>query len=111
MGGPVYAEQAKAAVQEWASDPEAQARAYYMAGLAGRYLGSAGNSAISLIEQGPVGVRLLAFSGGCISCAYAVLFCTSLGDFFANMSGFLVSNYQLIFSLTTVVFEAPSWVI
>merc|ERR1719321_756219 len=74
---PKYAEQASAQVQAWAADPEVQAKAKQYAGMAGamavEYAGKAGEQFISLIEQGPMGIRILAFGGGVASCVNAGL--------------------------------------
>jgi hypothetical protein len=106
--GPEYAQMAQQKMSAWASDPEVQAKAYYCAGTAGKYLGNAGEGFIDLVEQGPVGVRLLAFASGSLSCTYAVMFSLNLGSFVSNMPGFIVAIYQVIFALTTMLFEAPA---
>jgi len=113
--GPEYAQKAAEQMQAWASDPEVQAKAYYYAGTAAKYAGTiaagAGDSTITLIEQGPAGVRVLAFAAGCLSCTVAVMSIMDIGKHLFNPAGLLVSGYQIVFSLTTMVFEAPASVV
>lgn len=108
---PEYAAVAQAKAQEWAKDPEVQAKAYHYAGVAGQYLGSAGEVTVGLVEQGPTGVRLLAFAAGVLSCVNAFMFCTNVGNLVFSLAVYIVSGYQVVFSVTTMIFEAPPNVI
>lgn len=107
---PEYSEKALAQAKQWAQDPEVQAKAYHYAGIAGAYLGQAGEVTVNLVEQGPTGVRILAFAAGVASCVNAVLFMVDVGHLM-KLPVYVVSVYQLIFSLTTMIFEAPPSVI
>lgn len=107
---PEVAGAAQAKVMEWAKDPEVQAKAYHYAGIAGAYLGSAGVKTVELVEQGPTGVRILAFVAGLACCVNAVMFCASIGNIMA-FPVYVVSGYQIVFSVTTMIFESPPSVI
>lgn len=111
---PEYADIARAKSQEWASDPEVQAKAYHYAGVAGRAaeatLGKGGEYTMGLIEQGPTGVRVIAFAAGVASCANAVLFCLGVGHL-VKIVAYVVCVYQFAFSVTTMIFEAPPSVV
>lgn len=93
---------------EWANDPEVQKQAYHYAGAAMGVAWQSVEQVAGLIEQGPAGVRVLAFIAGLASCANAV--------FVIVLSPFaFVSNvthvYQIAFALTTMLFEAkPEWI-
>merc|ERR1719420_1660359 len=70
---PEYASMAQQQLGTWARDPAVQAKAKAYAGVASQYaaqyMGQAGEQTIALVEQGPTGVRLLAFLAGVASCA------------------------------------------
>merc|ERR1712187_698824 len=63
------------------------------------------------VQQGSPCVRLLAFAVSLLSCALSFLHLFNMGTFFSNIVLYLVAIYQVIFSLTTMLFEAkPQWV-
>jgi len=62
------------------------------------------------IEQGPAGIRVLAFVGGCASITIAVMYLINPLNAFA-VAYYVISGYQLIFAATTILFEAPQNVI
>lgn len=115
---PELASQAATKIKEWANDPAVQAQAKEYAGLALHYAGvgasMAGEQFNKLIEQGPAGVRLLAFGGGVAALVKAVL--TFMGllnplTIFTGLVFYVLVGYQVIFALTTMLFEAPTeWV-
>jgi len=107
---PEYASQAQAKAKEWANDPEVQAKAKEYAGMVGEYLSQAGAAGIGLVEQGPTGIRILAFGAGVLSCVNAVMYCLDVGHLL-NFVVWVVSGYQIVFSITTMIFEAPPSVI
>lgn len=107
---PEYASAAHQKAKEWANDPAVQAKAMEYAGLVGAYLGQAGEVGIGLVEQGPTGVRILAFGAGVLSCVNAVMYCLDVGHLL-NFVVWIVSGYQIVFSITTMIFEAPPSVI
>jgi len=97
--------------KEWANDPEVQAKARHMAGMAMAYAGQAGNMVIGVIEQGPQGLRLLAFIAGVASCINAALTVINPLNAIGGIMAYCLSVYQVIFALTTMLFEAdPEWV-
>jgi len=108
---PQYAAAAKDQVGKWANDPAVQAKAKEMAGKALEYAGNAGDMFMKQIEQGPAGVRVLAFIASAASAGWAVL---SLVDIFRVLGHtvlYVVAGYQLIFSLSTALFELkPEWI-
>ncbi|CAE8710464.1 unnamed protein product, partial [Polarella glacialis] len=61
---PAAATAAKDKIKEWANDPEVQKQAYKMAGVAADAAWRSVSEVSNLIEQGPAGVRVLAFFGG-----------------------------------------------
>mmetsp|Transcript_2442 Transcript_2442/g.5192 ORF Transcript_2442/g.5192 Transcript_2442/m.5192 type:complete len:275 (-) Transcript_2442:288-1112(-) len=91
--------------KEWAEDPEVQAKARHFAGMAMVAAGQAGQTIIGVIEQGPAGLRVLAFIAGSLSCANAFL------QVLSKLTGLdflwcLIAVFQVVFSLTTMIFEA-----
>jgi len=111
---PGLANQAKDQCLEWAKDPEMQRKAQQYAGVAGAmaadYAGRAGGEFMSQIEQGPTGVRFLAFCGGAVSVGYAGYMMLGLLNPFNLLGGpvtYVICGYQLIFGLTATIFEMP----
>eukprot|EP00928_Gymnodinium_smaydae_P019914 TRINITY_DN17676_c0_g1_i1.p1 TRINITY_DN17676_c0_g1~~TRINITY_DN17676_c0_g1_i1.p1 ORF type:complete len:370 (+),score=78.81 TRINITY_DN17676_c0_g1_i1:122-1231(+) len=113
---------AREQIQQWASDPDVKAKAEELrlvamkyaataASYAGAAAAEAGDQLLGVIEQGPAGVRLMAFAGGVAS---LVLACTALVDprsALANVIGYTISLYQTLFSLTAMLFEAKAeWI-
>eukprot|EP00931_Biecheleriopsis_adriatica_P084097 TRINITY_DN577_c0_g2_i1.p1 TRINITY_DN577_c0_g2~~TRINITY_DN577_c0_g2_i1.p1 ORF type:complete len:255 (+),score=58.67 TRINITY_DN577_c0_g2_i1:73-837(+) len=105
--GPEYASAAKAKIMEFASDPEVQRQAKMYANQAGQYALNAGGALVAQIEQGPAGVRFLSFLGGCASVANGVLGLLDIGRIIGHPVLYVLSFYQMLFSLTTMLFEAP----
>jgi len=97
-------------LQEWALDPEVQAKAKHFAGIAMIYAGQSGQAIIGCIEQGPTGVRLLAFFAACSSLVLTVL--TLINPLnLLSLATYTVCIYQTVFALTTMLFEAkPEWI-
>merc|ERR1719210_3238365 len=63
------------------------------------------------VEQGSPLVRLLAFGVSVFSCVLSIFHLVNITTFFSNLVLYLVSIYQVIFSLTTILFEAkPEWI-
>jgi len=109
---PQHAGKVAGQVKEWAKDPVVQARAKKYAGVALHYVGNAGEHIMKRIEQGPTGVRVLAFVGGVASCVNALLSLLNILGIITHPVLYTVSAYQLFFSLTTMLFEAkPEWIV
>jgi len=108
---PGAADEAKKKLENWAKDPEVQAKAKHYASQAGVAFGQAAEHGISLVEQGPTGVRLLAFMAGCASCVCAVMTFLDVGNLLGHLAAAIVAGYQIIFSVSTIIFEAPPSVI
>lgn len=108
---PEYAAQAKTNIQAFVNDPEVQKQAKHYAAAAGAYVMQAGGYLVAQIQQGPAGVRFLSFIGGLASAVNAVLaMINPLGLVFGTVM-YVLSGYQLLFSLTTILFEAqPEWI-
>lgn len=104
--GPQYAASAKAQVQAWAQDPDTQQRARNYAGVALAYAGNAVPGLINRLEQGPAGVRFLAFLGSCASIALAIFGVINAGELVTTPVHYLITFYQLAFALSTALFEA-----
>jgi len=111
---PALAGQAANQCNEWANDPAVQAQAKQYAGMAAMLaadkLGNAGTEFMNQIEQGPGGVRFLAFAGSAASAGYAVY--TLLGllnplNLIGGVVAYVISGYQLCFALTAAIFEMP----
>lgn len=111
---PEYAESASAKISQWGNDPEMQAKAKVYASQAGTmalsFMGDMGTRYVSLIEQGPDGLRVIAFIGSIGSFVWATW--TVINIFgVLQPDHYLLSIYQAIFSATTMLFEAkPEWV-
>eukprot|EP00930_Biecheleria_cincta_P021296 TRINITY_DN15822_c0_g1_i2.p1 TRINITY_DN15822_c0_g1~~TRINITY_DN15822_c0_g1_i2.p1 ORF type:complete len:188 (-),score=29.91 TRINITY_DN15822_c0_g1_i2:113-676(-) len=91
----------------FASDPEVQRQAQKYAAMAGSYVMAAGGALVAQIQQGPRGVRALGFVGGVASVVISILGLLSPFEAFFHPVKFVLSVYQLIFSVTTSLFEAP----
>jgi hypothetical protein len=62
------------------------------------------------IEQGNALIQLLSFAAGVASCLLAVFSVIHLGEVLSNLINYMIAVYQLIFALTTLLFEAkPEW--
>jgi len=107
---PQYADVAVAKASQWAKDPEVQAKAHHYAGVAGHAamaaVGRSGEITLGLVEQGPTGVRVLAFAASVASCVNAVMFCLGVGNLLSVVA-YVVCAYQLIFAISSLIFEAP----
>lgn len=113
---PEVAEVAPAAIASWGKDPQAQKAAQLAAGVvpvlatvAGLFVGD--HRGVELINQGSPVVRLLAFIGG-MSCIFMSAFPIINPWLLLNHPVmWAIHAYQLIFSVTTLIFEAkPEWV-
>jgi hypothetical protein len=104
---PQYASVATAKIHEFCSDPQVQAAARKYLGMVGDYAMKAGGHLVAQIEQGPTGVRLLSFLAGCLSAGNAVMAVINPLGVFTGTVGYLLAFYQLIFAVTTALFEAP----
>mmetsp|Transcript_108030 Transcript_108030/g.232775 ORF Transcript_108030/g.232775 Transcript_108030/m.232775 type:complete len:256 (-) Transcript_108030:6-773(-) len=112
---PEYAAQASLKISEFVNDPEVQSNARQYALMARHYLGQAagrvGGVLVTQIQQGPTGVRVLAFGGGLFSFIIACLSVLDLSGMLANPVAYTLSAYQVIFSFTVIMFEAKvSWI-
>lgn len=112
---PQYAAQAQAQVTAWANDPAVQAQAKEYANTAAAYVGAAAGSAgsefMNKIEQGPTGVRVLAFCGSAASMVMCVFSLINLLDVVTHPVTYLFCAYQFLFAFTTSLFEMPpEWV-
>lgn len=96
--------------QEWANDPAVQAKARHMAGLALTAAGEFGGNVIGCIEQGPAGVRLLAFGASVASVGVTVFTLINPLNMFCIIT-YVICAYMALFALTTALFEAnPEWI-
>lgn len=108
---PEYAGQVAGQVKEWANDPVVQARAREYTGIAWSYAKTAGDRLMDQIEQGPAGVRVLAFIASLASCCNAILALLNVFSVFGHIILYMVAFYQFTFAFTTMIFEAkPEWV-
>eukprot|EP00440_Ansanella_granifera_P015745 gb/GFBE01017101.1/.p1 GENE.gb/GFBE01017101.1/~~gb/GFBE01017101.1/.p1 ORF type:complete len:338 (+),score=99.74 gb/GFBE01017101.1/:1-1014(+) len=111
---PQAASAAKDKILEWANDPEVQRQAYAVAGVAADYAWQSVSQVTALIEQGPTGVRVLAFAGGVA--AFVKSFIVLLGllnpvDVAVHLPYYVVMGYEGIFAISTMLFEAkPEWI-
>lgn len=97
-------------VKDWAKDPEVQAAARHYAGMAMAYAGGAGQAFVGCIEQGPAGVRFLAFLASTASAVLSVMNLIDLRGLFSPVQ-YIISGFQFIFALSTMLFEAkPEWI-
>lgn len=107
---PEYADIVRQKALEWARDPAVQVQAYHYAGTAAQYAGEyasqAGDITLGLVEQGPTGLRVLGFAAGVLSCVNAVMFLIEPENL-VNLVAFVVCGYQMMFAITTIIFEAP----
>eukprot|EP00929_Paragymnodinium_shiwhaense_P036887 TRINITY_DN19720_c0_g1_i5.p1 TRINITY_DN19720_c0_g1~~TRINITY_DN19720_c0_g1_i5.p1 ORF type:complete len:260 (-),score=14.65 TRINITY_DN19720_c0_g1_i5:445-1224(-) len=107
--------QANDRVPAWLSDVETHRKAAHCASsamyAAAHTLQQAGCEVVHHIEQGPAGMRVLAF-GGCV--ASLAISITSLLNYFSAMGHpivYVVSMYQGFFAFTAGLFEMkPEWV-
>jgi len=104
---PEYAGQAKTKIMEFCNDPEVQAAAKKYSAMAGAYVMKAGGALVATIEQGPAGIRFLCFIGSCASVVNSILKLIHISHILATPVKYVLSIYQLLFAITTVLFEAP----
>eukprot|EP00913_Durusdinium_trenchii_P029959 g28074.t1 len=111
---PEAASAAKDKIMEWANDPEVQKQAYQYAGIAAEKVWQSVSQVGSLIEQGPAGVRVLAFVGGVAALAQSIWVLLGLMSPISastQIPKYVVHFYQLFFATTTMLFEAkPEWI-
>jgi hypothetical protein len=108
---PEHAGYAATQVKAWAKDPVVQARAKDSAKVAIGYARQAGHDFMKRIEQGPAGVRVLAFVGSLASFVIGCMSFFNVFSIFHHPVLYTVSAYQMVFSLTTIIFEAqPEWI-
>jgi hypothetical protein len=107
--GPQYAQMGAEKIKQFVSDPKVQEQAKNYASQAGQYLGQAGGAIVAQIEQGPDGVRVLAFIGGIGSAGLGIFRCVTLTMSLAFLHSpvtFVIALYQVFFGLTSCLFEA-----
>eukprot|EP00933_Yihiella_yeosuensis_P023033 TRINITY_DN18001_c0_g2_i1.p1 TRINITY_DN18001_c0_g2~~TRINITY_DN18001_c0_g2_i1.p1 ORF type:complete len:260 (-),score=56.36 TRINITY_DN18001_c0_g2_i1:506-1285(-) len=104
---PEYADRTKQQITQFVNDPEVQKQAKHYAGIAGAYLMSAGGGLVAQIQQGPKGVRFLSFLGGVGSVANSILALINPFGAILNPIKYVLAVYQMLFSVTTILFEAP----
>lgn len=109
---PEYAAAAGAQVKDWAKDPKVQAKAKEYGAAAVKWLGTAGDQMLKKIEQGPAGVRFLSFMASVASASLSVMSLLNVFSAIQHMVLYMVSVYQLLFSMTTMLFEMnPDWIV
>mmetsp|Transcript_112808 Transcript_112808/g.319548 ORF Transcript_112808/g.319548 Transcript_112808/m.319548 type:complete len:177 (+) Transcript_112808:99-629(+) len=63
------------------------------------------------VEQGSAIVRLFAFGVSVFSCVLALWHLVNITTLFSNLILYLIAIYQVVFSLSTVMFESkPEWI-
>lgn len=108
---PQYAALARDKIFELSNDPEVQRRARELGTKVVQYAGQAGAMLVAQIEQGPAGVRVLAFLGGLASCVVSALHLINPFGLLTGTVVYVLCFYQMLFSLTTMLFEAqPEWI-
>lgn len=96
---------------DFAQDPEVQEKAYKNAGFATVCVGDAKGELVRKLEQGPVGLRFLAFFGGAASFGFGIFNCVNVFGILSHTVKYVLDVYIVLFSLTGVVFEAEAdWV-
>eukprot|EP00929_Paragymnodinium_shiwhaense_P110581 TRINITY_DN77728_c0_g1_i1.p1 TRINITY_DN77728_c0_g1~~TRINITY_DN77728_c0_g1_i1.p1 ORF type:complete len:270 (+),score=62.77 TRINITY_DN77728_c0_g1_i1:98-907(+) len=108
---PQYAAQAQSQISTWAADPAVQAQAKEYANkaltIATTGVATAGSQFIGKIEQGPAGVRVLAFLGSIVSMVLSVMGLINILEVVSHPVTYIVCVYQFIFAFTTALFEIP----
>lgn len=108
---PQYASLAKDKIKDFVNDPEVQRQAKEYAAKAGKYLAMGADRFVHEIQQGPDGVRFFSFIGGVASSANAIMYLINPFSLLTHPVCYVLSAYQLLFSLTTMLFEAkPEWI-
>eukprot|EP00913_Durusdinium_trenchii_P035484 g33207.t1 len=113
--GPELAALVRDQVSTWATDPEVQKRAKHYASeaakAAGQVISRAGQMFADQIAQGPAGLRVLAFCAGGTSLACCVLEMLHVESVLMGPSRYILSGFQGIFAVRTMLFEMPAdWV-
>mmetsp|Transcript_104874 Transcript_104874/g.192234 ORF Transcript_104874/g.192234 Transcript_104874/m.192234 type:complete len:298 (-) Transcript_104874:63-956(-) len=113
---PELAEKAPGAIVNMGKDENAQQKAKEFAGVpalktvASGFMGPERN-VVHTIEQGHPLIRLAAFLGGTASIVLAILQTICFWDIFIAPLSWLLGIYQILFSGTTIIFEAkPEWI-
>lgn len=106
---PELASQAKDQISAWANDPAVQAQAQHYAGVALSQVKGAPMALLNVVEQGPDGVRLLAFGAGVASLVMSALTIINPLNALAIIM-YTLAAYQVIFAISTMLFEMnPEW--
>lgn len=113
--GPEIAALVRDQVTAWATDAEVQHRAKHYASEAakatGQAMARAGQMFADQIAQGPAGLRLLAFAAGAASLAACFMEMLHVESVLMGPSRYVISGFQGIFAVTTMLFEMPAhWV-
>lgn len=108
---PDAAQSAGSQLKQIVKSPVVQEKAFKCAGVAMVYIGSAKGEFVKRMEQGPAGVRFLAFLGGVVSCGFGMFNCINVFSALSHTVKYVMNIYIVLFSLTVVVFEAKSeWI-
>jgi len=108
---PEHAAQAKQRIAEFAVDPEVQNHARQAMDWASHYLGQGGALVVAYIELGSTPVRFCASLAGLISAVRACGYLLNPLGLVTYSVGYVLAAYQLLFSITTVLFEVKiEWV-
>eukprot|EP00929_Paragymnodinium_shiwhaense_P124134 TRINITY_DN9909_c0_g1_i1.p1 TRINITY_DN9909_c0_g1~~TRINITY_DN9909_c0_g1_i1.p1 ORF type:complete len:232 (+),score=44.12 TRINITY_DN9909_c0_g1_i1:85-780(+) len=115
---PEMAEQIGSQVAAWAEDPDVQAKAMNYAGTMARTAGKAAmegsQRVLALIEQGPSGIRLLAFFGGILQSVLTIVgllgHAVQMG-YILHPIDFGLCFYQFLFGISVAIFEMPPWMV
>lgn len=107
---PHMADSAMDSVQTWAQDPAAQAKAAAFATAAfwqaEQMAAHAPEEVYKLLQQGPKGVRILAFMAGCASFGISVWHVVKFWKAAIHPFQYVMDFYQTLFCLMTMMFEA-----
>lgn len=105
---PEFAESAASSISAWVQDPETHHKAAELASYSLQAAMNAPREVYALLEQGPRGLRTLAFFGGLASFGVAIWQLTKFGKAVTRVEPvkYAIDIYQMVFCLITILFEA-----
>jgi len=105
---PEFAESAASSISAWVQDPETHHKAAELASYSFAIVKDAPREVYALLQQGPRGLRTLAFFGGLASFGVSIWQLTHIGRAVKKVEPvkYAIDVYQMVFCLITILFEA-----
>eukprot|EP00441_Pelagodinium_beii_P017251 CAMPEP_0197659860 /NCGR_PEP_ID=MMETSP1338-20131121/49454_1 /TAXON_ID=43686 ORGANISM="Pelagodinium beii, Strain RCC1491" /NCGR_SAMPLE_ID=MMETSP1338 /ASSEMBLY_ACC=CAM_ASM_000754 /LENGTH=274 /DNA_ID=CAMNT_0043236993 /DNA_START=71 /DNA_END=893 /DNA_ORIENTATION=+ len=102
-----YAPVIKEQISDFVNDPAVKAKAQEYLAAGWKAIGQAGQVLVRTIQQGPEGLRMVSFAAGSASSAWVLLAILNPLKIVFSPVTYVLSAYILLFSVSTMLFEAP----